>query len=43
MKFGFVTLVVMAASGTQIQKDEQLAAVQRLQVSSTETVGIDGF
>ena len=40
-KLAFVTLVVMAASGTQIQKVEQLAAVQQLQLSLAETVGID--
>ena len=40
-KLAFVTLVEMAASGTQIQKVEQLAAVQQLQLSLTETVGID--
>ena len=39
-KLAFVTLV-MAASGTQIQKVEQLAAVQQLQLSLAETVGID--
>ena len=40
-ELAFVTLVEMAASGTQIQKVEQLAAVQQLQLSLTETVGID--
>ena len=42
-KLTFLTLVVyvMAASGTQIQKNEQLAAVQQLQLSLTETVRID--
>ena len=33
----------MAASGTQIQKVEQVAAVQQLQVSLPEAVRIDGF
>ena len=33
----------MAACGTQIQKVEQVAAVQQLQVSLTEAVRIDGF
>ena len=33
----------MVASGTQMQKDEQLATVQQLQVSLTEIVEIGGF
>ena len=33
----------MAASGTQMQKDEHLAAVQQLQVSLTETVQNERF
>ena len=34
-ELAFVTLVEMAGSGTQIQKDEQLTTVQQLQLSLT--------